>query len=44
MAVFFDLLVWHYGKSLELYGDDEPKKTKIEKEKEESPESQPLNK
>ncbi|KAG4075324.1 hypothetical protein HA402_003115 [Bradysia odoriphaga] len=45
MAFLFDLLVWHYGKNLELYGDDDTKKA-IEKGTidDESAESQPLNK
>lgn len=44
MGAFFDLLVWYYGRSLELYGqDDEPKSTAMEKEMDETPESQPLN-
>lgn len=46
IGAFFDLLVWYYGKNLELYGDmiDEEKPKPIEKEKDDSPESQPLNK
>lgn len=44
-GAFFDLLVWYYGRSLELYGHDEeePKPTAMEKEMDETPESQPLN-
>lgn len=26
IGVFFDILVWHYGKSLVLYGDDDETK------------------
>lgn len=43
-AVFFDFLIWYYGRGLDLYGDlsnDKPKT--IEKGKNDSPESQPLN-
>lgn len=44
-AASFDLLVWYYGKNLELYADDdEPKKEKRVTEKYELPESEPLNK
>lgn len=50
LGAFFDLLVWYYGKDLELYGDmdDEKPANKLiekerEKEKDSSPESQPLN-
>lgn len=40
----FDILVWYYGRSLELYGDEEePKANAMEKEMDETPESQPLN-
>lgn len=54
LGAFFDVLVWYYGRSLELYGDDEePKANALEKEialetnasekGDETPESQPLN-
>lgn len=42
VGAFFDLLVWYYGRTLELYGQDEPKSIALEKETGESPESQPL--
>lgn len=42
LGAFFDLLVWYYGRDLELYGQDESKPTALEKEMDESPESQPL--
>lgn len=46
MGAFFDLLVWYNGKNLDLYGDLKDEKMNIEKEREndDSPESQPLNK
>lgn len=34
-GVFFDLLVWYFGKNIALYGDDEPKEYEEQ--------SQPLN-
>lgn len=44
----FDFLVWYNGANLELYGDlDEdtkPKKSEKNKTKDDSPESEPLNK
>lgn len=43
LGAFFDLLVWYYGRTLQLYGEDEPKPAIVEKEMVESPESQPLN-
>lgn len=39
LGVFFDLLVWYYGRDLELYGEDDEKKVA-----DDSPEIQPLNK
>lgn len=45
LGALFDLLVWYYGKDLELYGDTTDEKLKsLEKEKDDSPESEPLNK
>lgn len=43
LGAFFDLLVWYYGRDLDLYGDEELKTAQKEKENELSPESEPLN-
>lgn len=44
----FDFLVWYNGANLELYGDldddKKPKKSEKTKAKDDSPESEPLNK
>ncbi|XP_055326118.1 solute carrier organic anion transporter family member 74D-like [Sitodiplosis mosellana] len=47
LGAFFDLLVWYHAKDLDLYGDKTTDGTPIkpvEKEKDASPESEPLNK
>lgn len=46
-GVVFDFLVWYNSKNLELYGDlddEKPKKIEKSKDKDDSPESVPLNK
>lgn len=45
IAIVFDYLIWYYGRDLDLYGDlnDEKSKAVEKTEKNDSPESQPLN-
>lgn len=43
MGVFFDFLIWLYGRNIDLYGDSNNEKPKqIEMETHDSPETQPL--
>lgn len=43
IGVFFDFWIWYYGRHMDLYGDESDENTeRIEKETQDSPESQPL--
>lgn len=42
ISVVFELLVWHYAKDLDLYGDNESREPKTEKIINDSSENQPL--